>query len=141
MTDPDDLAADLRRVLGRLVRAGRGSDELSPRLAVPLGYLDREGPLTIGELAGRARVRQQSMTATVVELTRRGWAERRADPDDRRRSVVAITTSGRAALDADRERRVGWLSAQITEALDEDERRALAAALPVLARLGAGATG
>jgi DNA-binding MarR family transcriptional regulator len=110
-------------------------DEIPPRLAGPLGYLDRDGDLAIGALAERQKVRQQSMTTTVGELLDRGWVSRASDPRDGRRTVVAITPARRAALDEDRARRVGWLSAAIAEELGADERRALAAALPALQRL------
>jgi DNA-binding MarR family transcriptional regulator len=59
-----------------------------------LGKLDR-GPMTMRELAGLLAVDAPYTTIVVDDLESRGLAERRQDPDDRRRKIVAITAEGR----------------------------------------------
>jgi DNA-binding MarR family transcriptional regulator len=55
-------------------------------------------PLTPGEIAGRVLVRSATVTGIVDTLVRRKYVERRADPNDRRRVLVAITKEGRRAM-------------------------------------------
>lgn len=133
--DIEQTASELREVMGRLVRRARHVDELAPRFATALGYLDREGPMTLGELAARQRVRQQSMTTTVAELAERGYVDRSAHPTDGRKTLIRLSARGREALARDRRSRLGWLAEAIRHQLDADEQRALGEAIPLLARL------
>jgi DNA-binding MarR family transcriptional regulator len=136
MSDPNLLAADLRLVLGRLVRRLRAERSgLSLMHVAVLGRLDRDGPSPIGRLADGERVRPQSMATTVSALEKAGLVERGRDPADGRRVVIDLTPAGRRALAADREQRVGWLAGAIAADLSEREQRTLAAALELLARL------
>lgn len=77
---------------------------------------------------------QPGVTQVITRLERDGLVERRPDPADGRASLVHITDAGRAigeARYADRSRHLVGLVAELTP----DERQALAAALPALARL------
>ena len=99
-----------------------------------LGYLDRDGPRSIGELAAIESVRPQSMSQTVCELEAEGLIERRPDASDGRRTQIALTACGRAALDADRAAREGWLAKEIAEFTPE-EQETLREAVRLLNRL------
>ena len=66
-------------------------------------------------------VRPQSMSQTIGELEGVGLIERRPDASDGRRTQIAITTRGRAALDADRSAREGWLAKEIGAFTPEDQ--------------------
>jgi DNA-binding MarR family transcriptional regulator len=129
------LASDLRVVISQLVRQVRHVDELPPRFAEVLRHLDREGPLTIGDLATRQRVRQQSMTTTVAELSALGYVERHAHPSDGRKTLIQISTQGREILIRDRQNRIRWITGAITTHLTPDEQHLLGEAIPLLARL------
>jgi DNA-binding MarR family transcriptional regulator len=59
-----------------------------------------DGPLTPSEISARVIVPSATMTATLDTLERRGWIERRANPDDRRSTLVAVTEAGRTMTDA-----------------------------------------
>jgi DNA-binding MarR family transcriptional regulator len=59
-----------------------------------LGQLAR-GPMTMRELATALAVDAPYTTVVVDDLESRGLAERRPDPDDRRRKIVAVTVEGR----------------------------------------------
>jgi DNA-binding MarR family transcriptional regulator len=133
---PSELAADLRVVLGALIRRLRAERTGMPlgQVAV-LGRLDRGGPAGISALAAADRVRPQSMAATVAALQDAGFVARRADPDDGRRALIELTAPGRAALLADRRRREDWLADAIARDLSARERRVLAEATVLLARL------
>ncbi|MDX6678294.1 MAG: hypothetical protein QOE31_2346 [Solirubrobacteraceae bacterium] len=142
MTEPPDLASDLRVVLGQLIRrlrAERGGVPLG-QITV-LGRLERGGPAGVSGLAAAERVRPQSMAATVAALEAAGLVGRRPDPGDGRRSLIELTAAGREALLADRRRREDWLADAIARDLSARERRILAEATALLARLADDAPG
>ena len=58
------------------------------------------------------------------DLEAAGWAERRRDPDDRRRHTVEITPAGRKAL-ARAEQALDGLEADVLDGLSPDERATL----------------
>ncbi|MCL1870237.1 MAG: MarR family transcriptional regulator [Promicromonosporaceae bacterium] len=138
MSDPNlDLAAHLRQSVGALVRSTRGGDQIAPIPAAVLDLLDARGAMTTAELAAARRVRHQTMAATVADLVAGGHVAAAAHPRDARKKVLSLTLRGRRALGADRVRRVGALAAALRDALDDDERRALEAALVLVDRVAA----
>ena len=54
--------------------------------------------VTIGELAERLGIRHHSTVGLVDRLVSRGYLIRRNDPQDRRRTFLALTASGEQAL-------------------------------------------
>jgi len=132
--DLDTLPTELRFVLGRLLRRLRGEHRFPLTQASVLGWLDRDGPRSIGELAAVESVRPQSMSQTICELEAEGLIERRADERDGRRSQIALTPRGRQALDVDRAAREGWLGKAIGDFTPE-EQEILRAAVSLLNRL------
>ena len=58
-----------------------------------------DGPAqSLAELAARTRTDSSSVSVVVSRLVERGLVKRTADPDDRRRIVLALTASGRALV-------------------------------------------
>jgi DNA-binding MarR family transcriptional regulator len=53
------------------------------------------GGTRLTELAARADMTHQSMSELVAALERRGWVERRPDPNDGRARLVCLTADGR----------------------------------------------
>ena len=100
----DDTAVRVWRELRSLVldRADRRR-EVSAALGMgfamsrALLVLADEGPLSLGDLAGRLITDPPYATLVVDGLVRRGHAVRTPDPADRRRRLVHLTDSGRAA--------------------------------------------
>jgi DNA-binding MarR family transcriptional regulator len=137
-TDPALLASELRVVIGQLVRRLRAEHSFSLSQGSVLGRLDRQGTLSVSELASAERVRPQSMAQTVADLEAAGLVSRRPDPNDGRRALVELTEGGCTTLAADRRRRDGWLARGIAEDLTAAERRALSDAVELLRRLGEG---
>jgi DNA-binding MarR family transcriptional regulator len=134
-TDTALVAAELRVVLGRLMRRLRAEHRFSLSQGAVLGRLDRERPMTVSELAQAERVRPQSMAQTVLELERDGFVSRRPDPNDRRRAPVELTAEGLLALETERRRREGWLASAIEEGLSVREQAVLRDAVGLLERL------
>jgi DNA-binding MarR family transcriptional regulator len=129
------LASELRVVLGRLMRRLRAEHRVPLTQAAVLGRLDRDGTLSIGDLAGAEQVRPQSMSQTLVELETDGLIIRRPDERDGRRILVELTDEGREVLAQDRALREGWLSGAIAEGFSEPELRVLEQAVTLLRRL------
>ena len=94
-----------------------------------LQHLVLAGPLTVGEMAVHLDRAQSVVSDIVTHLERDGLLEREADPADRRRTLVWLTESGRAALD--RENRVLDLPllASALDGLPAETAAALLAAL------------
>jgi DNA-binding MarR family transcriptional regulator len=127
------LAAELdRRLAGlvRLLRSQTGAGLSVTALSTLRRIADGEA-CRITDLAAAEAVAQPSMTTLVGRLEARGLVRRERDPDDGRAVRVAITDAGAAQLAAVRAARAELLGERI-DRLDESERAALAAALPVL---------
>ncbi|MDX3224152.1 MarR family winged helix-turn-helix transcriptional regulator [Streptomyces sp. ME19-01-6] len=77
------------------------SFNLAPRHLSLLSYLLFDGPMPVNELAARLEVAPTTVSLMVSDLNRQGVLERRTDPDDRRRTIVAITEDEetRSAID------------------------------------------
>ena len=133
------LASALRISVARLSRRLRSErdpdNELLPvgQLSV-LGTLFRNGPSTVGQLAGVERVQPPSMTRTVNCLEEGGYVVRRPHETDGRQVVVALSAQGEETLAADRKRRDAWLARQLRE-LTPEERHVLRQAAPLIERL------
>ncbi|GAB3406607.1 MarR family transcriptional regulator [Schumannella luteola] len=125
------LALAVGRVNRRMQRAG-GS--LNHAHLSAMATLVRDGPLRLGELAGREQVSAPSMTRTVTELESRQLVQRRPDIRDGRSVIVEITEHGSSTVQRARSERAGIL-ADLLDRLDADQRRALTGALPALQRL------
>jgi DNA-binding MarR family transcriptional regulator len=123
----DDVVTGLRRLT--LDRRG-----LSLTAAATLATLRRSGPARLTDLAGTEGVSQPSMTALVGRLTDQGLVQRRTDPDDRRAVLITVTPAGAELLRRRREDRATRLAGPL-QGLDDDDVRAITAALPALARL------
>lgn len=120
------LYSGLRRITPR--------EELSLTAASTLARLERSGPHRLCELHAPEGVSQPAMTQLVTRLERDGLATRGSDPADGRAVVVGITDAGREAVARRRAGRAEALSGLLRQ-LPEEDRAALAAALPALDRL------
>jgi DNA-binding MarR family transcriptional regulator len=128
------LAADLRVVIGQLIRRLRKENLFPLNQASVLGRLDREGPQSVSDLAAAERVRPQSMAQTVGDLEADRLVERSPDPGDRRRALVRMTPAGKSMIEADRRAREGWLVRGL-EDLPEDDLAAIERSVEILRRL------
>jgi DNA-binding MarR family transcriptional regulator len=136
--DPGQVAAALRVSIGlllRRLRQVRAGGELSLPESSALVRLDRGGPATPGELAKREQISPQSMGATLAALEARGLVERRPDPQDGRRAVLAVTGAGRDVLRDKRTARTDQLAQALSAGFTQAELRQLMVAAPLLERL------
>jgi DNA-binding MarR family transcriptional regulator len=134
---PEDIAAELRFVLARLVRLLRrhtSGDGLAQPLQSALAVLEHEGSLSPTELAEHEGVAKASVSPVLAALEEEGLVTRRPHPSDGRQCAIVITRKGRAALARERAKKHAWLTVRLAE-LDPGDRSALALALPALRRL------
>ncbi|HEY0534696.1 MAG TPA: MarR family transcriptional regulator [Actinoplanes sp.] len=129
---------EVRAVVGRLrrrIRAVAAAGDIGPTKAAVLARLiDNEG-LAVSDLATVEGMRHQSMASVVGRLEELGLVERRRDPADGRRQLIALTSDGRRRAEADRQARGEWLAAQFELRCSEDERQTVIAAMAVLERI------
>lgn len=136
--DPERVAAEVGAVMSGLVRRMRAASPegaLTPTQRAVLHRVDTAGPVTIAALARAELVSPQSMRVTVGALEERGVLVRAPHPTDGRQVVLALTEEGRAALDAVREAKHGWLTEALATRLDPEERRTVGEAAALLRRL------
>jgi DNA-binding MarR family transcriptional regulator len=137
--DLGELAARLRLAVARLHRRTRQEavsegDDVSPSRLAALATVEKQGPITLGALAAEEQVQPPSMTRIVARLEEQGLVTREVDESDRRVARVGITPAGSELLAVTRTRRNAFLAQRIDRFTD-DERAALAAALPLLERI------
>jgi DNA-binding MarR family transcriptional regulator len=77
--------------------AAAGYDDLHPRHASVLSYLDEDG-VRASELARLTGRHKQVVGRLIDELEQLGYVERRPDPDDRRAKLVVPTKRGLAQM-------------------------------------------
>jgi len=132
------LAAELRAVFVQLKRRLREQappiDLTWSQLSV-LGLLDREGPSTVSELARAEGVRPQSMGEIVATLQSAGLVAGKPDPQDGRRTLLALTQASRDMVRARRAQRDDWLFQMISQKLSPLEQKELLKAVSYLRRL------
>jgi DNA-binding MarR family transcriptional regulator len=129
-----EVRAVISRLRRRILNAAEAEDITLGQASV-LAHLSGRQNLTASELASAEGVRHQSMTATVASLTALGLVERRPDPDDGRRLLIALTAEGHRRVEEGRQARQEWLAGQLQDKCTEEERLAVIAAMAVLERL------
>jgi len=132
-TDP---ARRLRYSVTRLARQLRrqAGTDLTPTQSAALVSIEKHGPITIGDLAGREQVSAPTATNVVSKLEAAGLVRRLRDDADRRVCRVELTAGGHDALEASRSRKTEWLAARLHDLAPEDLAK-LTAALDVLEHL------
>jgi DNA-binding MarR family transcriptional regulator len=120
--------------LGRRLRQQRPDDRLTPSQIAALATLDRNGALTLGELAACEHVQPPSMTRITGALEDLGLVSRTPHATDKRQVMFAVTPEGARLLAEDRKRRDAWLCKRLGS-LTPDEIETLRAAAPILERM------
>lgn len=140
VSDPslETVAADLTLAIGQLLRRLRSEahpGELNLSQSSALARLERQGPMTTADLARAESMKPQSMKAILASLEEEGCVERQPHPSDGRQILLVPTPKG---LEERRRRTVAkreWL-VDALEKIDQAEIETLAAAIPIISRLG-----
>ena len=137
----DDAVRDVELQVALLLRLADRNRRRNARLErtlersayLALSRLSDEGPLGINEIADHLRLDASTVTRQVLAMEAAGYVSRGRDDADARRSVIAMTPQGRAALDETRATRAEVYDDLLAD-WDPADRRTLA---DVLARLNA----
>ena len=89
-----------------------------------LAALEEYGPLSQADLGRRLGLDRNDVNGIVNRLQDGGRIDRRADPDDRRRNVVTLSSEGRAYLEEIQEH-ADAVQDELLTGLDASERRDL----------------
>jgi DNA-binding MarR family transcriptional regulator len=85
-------------LMGRVYKAGKApvwaDFQLSPSQAQLLWLIEPERPVPMNELANTLYCDASNVTGLVDKLEARQLIERRADPNDRRVKMIAVTPAG-----------------------------------------------
>jgi DNA-binding MarR family transcriptional regulator len=134
---PGDEAARLRAAVNRIARrlrptkAGAG---LTPTQISVLETVSRRGPIRVSDLAVVEDVNPTMLSRVAGKLEDAGLVRRHQHPGDGRAALLSLTDKGERLLERMRSERTDQLSVEL-EALDDDARRRLLEALPVLESL------
>lgn len=138
-TDPSAVAERLHAAAIRLLRSMRAADAESglsgPKLSA-LSVLAFAGPQSLNTLARAEQVRAPTMSKLVADLEAEGLAIKRADKEDRRGVVIAVTPKGRALMEEGRGRRLALLRRRCAT-FSKAEIATLAAAAELMLRAAA----
>jgi DNA-binding MarR family transcriptional regulator len=136
--DPDsarELAGSLRTELSRLayhLRLPATRSGITPTRLAALAALARHGEgCRQGDLAAEMGISPASMTRLVDIMVEARWVLRQRDPSDARAFLLRLSDHGRSTLEGLRRESTSRLSSDIKRLSDSD-RRALAAAIPIL---------
>lgn len=132
------LAGELHQLVGRLKRRLQDTSsagDFTPSQVSVLLYLEREGPSTVTGLAQALGMRPQSMGVNVAALQAAGLVSGETDSNDRRQTILSLTSGARAKFKASRAARESWLFQRIQTTLTPKEQESLAAGVELLKRL------
>jgi len=116
------LASRLRLAVMRLARVLRqkAQDPITPSQLSALVSVERDGPVTLGELAALESVQPPTMTRIVAALEEQDLVVREADQADRRVSRLHITAAARRLLEKNRSRKTAYLASRMRGMSAED---------------------
>jgi DNA-binding MarR family transcriptional regulator len=121
-----------RRPTPELLALVSGDPPLGRRHVAVLAHIGSEGERSVGDLARELDLSLPAASKLTRELEDHGLVERREDPDDRRRTVVALSPASARQVRAWLERRNEPLE-QSLASLTETERAAFLKGLRALA--------
>ena len=132
-----DAAARLRSAVNRIsrrLRPTRAGAGFTPTQVLVLETVAKRGPIRLSDLAAVEGMNPTMLSRVARKLEEPGLIRRHPDPVDGRAALLEATTSGRRLCERIRTERTDQLSLEF-DALDDDERRLVVGALPVLERL------
>lgn len=132
-----NLSREFLEALRPLLRRIRSERSLSPGKMGILYQLSVRGVASGAELAAAVRISPQAISLSTGELIELGWIQLAPTGEDRRRKNFELTDSGRTMLEQEIHAGEGWISSTVAQTLNQNEREVLAAAIPVLRKIGA----
>lgn len=121
-----ELMRSFNRARARMLAAAADDVEWSSQIL--LNVLRNSGPMRAGALAECVQSDPSTVSRQVAALVRDGLIERRADPDDGRASLLALTPKADSVLAAHDQRRLDYF-AEVLDGWSEAELRRFAGQL------------
>jgi DNA-binding MarR family transcriptional regulator len=110
-------------------------DSLSITETNTLSYLYKQGTMFPSELADINKIKKQSMSQVLNHLEELKMIKRVVLKEDKRKTAITLTESGKKMVEKSRYERDEWLAGAIGEMLSEKDVKALAAAIPLLVKI------
>jgi DNA-binding MarR family transcriptional regulator len=85
--------------------------------------LSNGGPMRAGEIAGCLQSDPSTVSRQVATMVKEGLLERRADPEDGRASILALTPKGEAAIAEHRRLRIAHFADMLSDWNERDLSR------------------
>ena len=117
----DRLAQEVGR-LGRVITHMR-RHQVDLVATHVLGHLAETGPQRVGEVAQAVGTDPSTVSRQVAALVAAGMVERRADPDDGRAHLLAVTEDGLQCCTEWRRKRVAFLATVLADWPDESRQQ------------------
>lgn len=137
--DDTQLPADLRMVLGRLVKKLRSKSPTHAKLSLTeravIKQLNEHQPMLPSELARREKVTTQSMSQILNHLLELDYIIRTPSETDKRKVMISLSDTGQALLANVRHEGDEWLAKAIEHTCSPDEQTILRQALGPLSKL------
>jgi DNA-binding MarR family transcriptional regulator len=124
----------LRRALRRSIRSDYSWESLPMAQVEVMLCVNEHQQLRVGEVATLLRLAPNTTSGLVQQIVSNGLAQRSPDPTDRRVAAVSLTDSGRDQLRDWMRAHESRIDRALTR-LSPQDRAAVGAALPALARL------
>ncbi|GAB3588889.1 MarR family winged helix-turn-helix transcriptional regulator [Hymenobacter daeguensis] len=138
-TDTQQLAAELRTVVSRLVKKLRNHSSMHSSLSLTeravVKLLAQHGQLLPSELAAQEKVTTQSMSQILRHLSELGYLTRQPSATDKRKVFIALSDAGRDFVATVHQETSEWLHQALQQTCSPADLASLGQALPVLARL------
>jgi DNA-binding MarR family transcriptional regulator len=141
MSSGDDRTSEEATIVRAAMRLARRLRQSAPSAELTGGGLGllvtlyQGGPMSAAALARCEGLQPQSLSRLLARMERDGLIERKADVVDRRRGVIAVTRRGLEALNGAMSQRRRWLSAVMTDRLNDQERSVLLQAAELMLRI------
>ena len=124
----------VRRVVRRTLRGDAPPPRLRPAQVELLLVVSRDPGLSVAAAARELHLADNTVSTLVNQLVAAEMLRRETDPADRRAARLELTDRARRRIADWRDRRANLVGARLDELSDED-REAIAAAMPALRRL------
>jgi DNA-binding MarR family transcriptional regulator len=104
---------------------------LGPRHSAALSLLRERGPMSVGRMARELGLTLATVSGIITDAERAGFVERAPDPEDRRRTIVSLVPTQRAAVSS-------WIDGasapmqRVLDRLSPDERASFVKAMTFL---------
>ncbi|WP_338490596.1 MarR family transcriptional regulator [Pseudomonas trivialis] len=116
------------RLNKRLRQQAQNHPETWSQMLVLSAIDHMDGMATPSKIAEAENIRSSNLAALLKDLEARDLITRTPDTEDRRRSWISLSASGREVLQASRARRDEWLAEAVQACLSASEREQLEAA-------------